>query len=109
MIHRGEILRNAVYNSGIPISKIAVKIGKSRRFLYDLFENQNVPLDYMIQIGKVISVDFTSVVSELKEKRTNQPTAGVDWKTNYYELLEKYSKLLETGIEEYFVKQATKK
>ena len=40
MVHRGEIVEQAVRKSGIPIATIAKRLGKSRRwmFLMNLFE-----------------------------------------------------------------------
>jgi hypothetical protein len=49
------------------------------------------------------------VLPELKQIKTGQPSDEVDWKTNNHQLLEKYTKLLEAGVEEYFFKLTSKK
>ena len=43
-IHRGQALKKAVYESGIKISVLARKIEKSRRFIYIMFDNKDVPI-----------------------------------------------------------------
>ena len=54
MEHRGEIIEKAIRNSGIPLTSIARKVGKSRQWVYLLFQNPNVSLNVVIQIGKII-------------------------------------------------------
>lgn len=51
MQHRGEIIRKAVYNSGYTITEIAKTFGKSRSWMYLMFENSNVSLDVVMKIG----------------------------------------------------------
>ena len=38
MQHRGEIVERAIRQSGYPISSIAKKLGKSRRWMYLMFD-----------------------------------------------------------------------
>ena len=64
--HRGEIIKNAIYQSGYSITKLAERLGKSRRWMYLLFENTNVSLDVILQIGEVIHYDFSQEIKELK-------------------------------------------
>ncbi len=52
MQHRGEIIKIAVYKSGFSISELAKRLGKSRRWMYLMFENNTVSLDIVLQIGK---------------------------------------------------------
>ena len=53
MQHRGKILKEAIYKSGIPITELAKRLGKSRRWMYLMFDNSNVSLDLVLQIGKI--------------------------------------------------------
>ena len=39
MEHRGEIIEKAIRNSGMPLTSIARKIGKSRQWIYLLLRN----------------------------------------------------------------------
>ena len=52
MQHRGEIIKIVVYKSGFSISELAKRLGKSKRWMYLIFENNTVSLDIVLQIGK---------------------------------------------------------
>jgi predicted transcriptional regulator len=103
MQHRGEIIKGAVYESGYTITKLAERLGKSRRWMYLLFENSNVSLDLILQIGEIIHHDFSNDFKELKTKSkiTNDPenlysSDEVEfWKNKYLLLLEEYTELLK--------------
>lgn len=101
MQHRGEIIKKAVYQSGFSITDIAYKIGKSRRWMYIMFENSNVSLDIVLQIGKIIHHDFSVDMPELKSLSSNinnsQSLILPDsyWKDKYLKLLEEYNDLLK--------------
>ncbi len=101
MQHRGEIIRKAVYNSGYTITEIAKSIGKSRKWMYLMFENSNVSLDMVLQIGKIIHYDFTDEIKEFNPNSTivnEPPTVNQNaeyWKDKYLKLLEEYNWLLK--------------
>jgi hypothetical protein len=105
MQHRGEIVEKAVRQSGIPLTVLAKKLGKSRRWMYIAFENPQLSLDYILEIGKTIHHDFSNEIDGLKSTQTAvlpkeltsiDPNEAVAlWKLKYYELLEKYNALLE--------------
>lgn len=104
MIHRGEIVEQAVRKSGFPIAELARRMKRSRRHVYNLFENPNVSLDVILEVGKVIHHDFSE---EFKELRNHQVSDHAEeyvietdnnveyWKNKYLLLLEKYNELLE--------------
>jgi predicted transcriptional regulator len=105
MQHRGEIIRKAVYNSGLTITEIAKSIGKSRKWMYLMFENSNVSLDLVLKIGKIIRYDFTADFKELSSSsrikselfvssEEHEPNAEF-WKNKYLKLLEEYNELLK--------------
>ncbi len=106
MQHRGEIIRKAVYNSGYTITEIAKCIGKSRKWMYLMFENSNVPLDIVLQIGKIIHFDFTVEIKEFNPSQKVIEKSLLDskkedndaeyWKNKYLKLLEEYNDLLKT-------------
>lgn len=113
MQHKGEILEKAVRESGMPLTKLTKKLNKSRRWIYNAFENPNVSIDYILEIGKIIHHDFSEDIAELKKYRTmaafmhlenvsetdNNEKQGQDyWKNKYLKLLEKYNQLLERGL-----------
>ena len=106
MQHKGEIVEKAVRESGYSITKLAVLLGKSRRWVYDAFQNRNLSIDVILEIGKVIFYDFSNDLLELKRFKINtqdsaQFTYQVDettaeyWKNKYLDLLEKYNRVLE--------------
>ena len=110
MQHKGEIIEKAVRSSGISNTRFAEKMGKSRRWHYQIFDNSNVPLDYIIEIEKVIHYDFSNEIKELKIYRIRAKQEVISeasptfdsatkeaefWKNKYLMLLEKYSNMLD--------------
>lgn len=109
MEHRGEIVAEAIRESGYSITALAEKLGRSRRWMYQAFENPQLSLDMVLEIGKIIHVDFTDRIKSLKsyseaagtavwsEPQKMYETQKVEvekWKNKYLELLEKYNELL---------------
>lgn len=105
MIHRGEIVERAIRNSGIPLTTIAKKLGKTRQWLYYVFENPNVSLDLVIEIGKIIFYDFSRDLSQitistvssekLLEVNSDMNKNSEFWKEKYFSLLEEHLNLLK--------------
>ena len=105
MQHRGEIIKGAIYKSGYPITGLAKRIGKSRRWMYQMFENSNVSLDIVLQIGKIIHYDFTEEIKEFNpyQNAVNEPATDYKneesqaeyWKNKYLKLLEEYNEILK--------------
>ncbi|NRA10798.1 MAG: hypothetical protein HRT57_02440 [Crocinitomicaceae bacterium] len=110
MLHRGEIIKKVVHESGYSITTLAKRLNKSRRWVYYIFEKPNVSLDVVLEIGKILHHDFSvemkGVVlysTQNKDARTvtdhrifNSAYEEVQhWKEQYYTLLEKYNDLLE--------------
>ena len=101
MIHRGEIIKEKVYKSGFSITKLAVKLNKSRGWVYQMFENSNVSLDVALDIGKVIQYDFSKDILELRSNDSIQNNSitsdksDLYWKDKYISLLEDYTELLK--------------
>jgi len=109
MQHRGEIVEKAVRQSGYPLTKLVSRLGKSRRWIYNAFENAQLPLDHILRIGKIIHHDFSEEIDELKgvslqsEESFTTPYASPSkdaayWQAKYYALLEKYNALLENRL-----------
>lgn len=108
MTHRGEVLERAARESGMPMTVLAKRLGKSRRHIYDLFQQAQVPVDTLVEIGKLIHHDFSEELprllvppSEGPKAIASQPTSSYEveeaqfWKNKYLVLLEKYNALLE--------------
>ena len=112
MQHKGEIIEKAVRESGHSITKLAQKMGKSRRWVYQIFDSAIVPIDYIMEIGKIIHHDFTGEIKGIKlyhggltaPKFEDSSFSGKSkleevefWKEKYVVLLEKYNDLLSKG------------
>lgn len=99
MIHEGQILEKAVRTSGVSIAFIATKIKYSRRHIYNLFNNEVIPVDVFVQIGVIINHDFSSELKKIKTFKRSIVTENeheIDyWKNKYVDILEKYNELLE--------------
>jgi len=98
MIHRGEIVEQAVRSSGHNLSSLAKRLGKSRKWLYDAFENPMLSLEYTIEIEKLIHYDFSDHIPELRRTYvSNEESSSLNepsWKDKYIALLEEHQRLL---------------
>ena len=77
MIHRGEIVEKAVRESGFSIVQLAKRMHKSRKWVYNSFENSQLPLDYVLQIGKIIHYDFSLEITEIQRPGRGLLLVGV--------------------------------
>jgi hypothetical protein len=105
MQHRGELLKQAIRESGIPKTRIVISTNKSRRWLYNQFERSDVSLDVLLEIGKIIHHDFSLEVAELRSKSADNAKLVEDsdfaqynetpefWKNKYFKLLDAYTDL----------------
>ena len=93
-IHRGQVLKKEVYNSGIKIAELARRINKSRRFIYLMFENKDVPLHLTKSVCDAIRCDFTRAMVEDKIESKETLSSEV-WKEKYIRLLEEYNEFLK--------------
>lgn len=109
MTHRGEIVAKAVRMSGIKITDLAKRLKKSRKWVYDSFENKSLSYDVILSIGKVIHHDFSKEFPQLSEAKSSKKSQLVAeartkyslddnsaeyWKNKYLHLLEEYNLLL---------------
>lgn len=65
MISRGEVVRKVVQESGIPLTRVAQKLGISRSLLYLDFANPEMSFDRILAIGKLLSYDFSQDFRDL--------------------------------------------
>jgi len=65
MPHQGEILQEAIRNSGISITRIVEELGITRPTIYRKFKEETIDYSFVNRIGDIInhnfSNDFTSV------------------------------------------------
>lgn len=65
--HRGEIVEKAVRNSGLPIKKLAERLGISRNTLYSRFRDPEVSYKFIAAVSNVVHYDFLIDFPELEE------------------------------------------
>ncbi len=106
MQHKGEIVEKAVRQSGLPLTQLAKRMGKSRRWLYNAFDNPSLSIEHILQIGSIIHYNFSNDVHDLQRflnleepisEENNYVVSSENaeyWKNKYLTLLEKYNTLL---------------
>ena len=60
MPHQGEILQEAIKNSGISITKIVDELGITRPTIYRKFKDGTLDVNFVTRIGEIIGHDFSS-------------------------------------------------
>jgi len=108
MQHKGEIVEKVIRESGYPITRLAKKLGKSPRWMYYMFDKDNVSIDHILEIGKILHYDFSEQIKDIKTYKIVVKSQEVEdplpdhlkddeialWKNKYLELLEKHNQLL---------------
>lgn len=107
MEHRGEIIKQAIDNSGMSVTEIAKRLKKSRQWIYNLYDKTTVPYETILEIGKIIHHNFSKEIKNLDkalsdpedqyESQLNNPAY---WREKYYTLLDEYYKLLKKEIKD---------
>lgn len=109
--HDGEILKKLVGKGGVPISRIAKQLSVDRSTIYRMFDRTDIPIDFLLKIGKVINKDmstfFPEVIQAIQEPPVNysSPKSYSElldessyWKDKYIDILEKYNSLLNEQL-----------
>ncbi|GAA4390392.1 hypothetical protein [Hymenobacter koreensis] len=60
MAHHGEILQEAIKNSGISISHLVQELGITRPTIYRKFKEATLDYSFVKRVGEVIQHDFTN-------------------------------------------------
>jgi len=60
MPHQGEILQEAIKNSGISITRIVDEMGITRPTIYRKFKDETVDYNFVKRIGEIINHDFAN-------------------------------------------------
>lgn len=108
-IHRGQLLETAVKASRMNKEYVAKKAGYSRASYYKHIEVRDLPYHILAAYGKIIRHDFTEELPEMPRYLVEEPEEQFGktptlkealrqrdhWKEKYYELMEKYNKLIE--------------
>jgi hypothetical protein len=59
MPHQGEILQEAIKNSGISITRIVEELGITRPTIYRKFKEDTLDANFVKSIGQIIGHDFS--------------------------------------------------
>lgn len=59
MAHQGEILQEAIKNSGISITRIVEELGITRPTIYRKFKDQTLDYSFVKRVGEIIGHDFS--------------------------------------------------
>ena len=121
MPHQGEILQEAIKNSGISITRIVEELGITRPTMYRKFKDDTLDASFVKNVGQIIGHDFandftlvqqstlpfvtpivrTSVTSGVTARVTSPQNLDSDpqrqllaLQTKYIALLEAYNELL---------------
>ncbi|RSK37647.1 hypothetical protein EI290_03105 [Hymenobacter metallilatus] len=81
MPHQGEILQEAIKNSGISITRIVDELGITRPTIYRKFKDDTLDYGFVKRVGEIIghdfSQDFTSLQQSVLPFVNNTITQGV--------------------------------
>ena len=67
MPHQGEILQEAIKNSGISITRIVEELGITRPTIYRKFKDETVDYNFVRKIGDIINHDFSNDFTPLQQ------------------------------------------
>ena len=60
MSHQGEILQEAIKNSGISITRIVDELGITRPTIYRKFKEETIDYSFVKRVGEIINHDFSN-------------------------------------------------
>jgi hypothetical protein len=114
-IHLGELLQQVVDNSELSITQIIKRVGyKTRGSFYAHIANPDLSYKILAKYGRVLNYDFSQHIPHLNQQFITESEPHFDrdpktlpeaikqidyWKDRYYELSEKYQKLLEKSLD----------
>jgi DNA-binding Lrp family transcriptional regulator len=67
MPHQGEILQEAIKNSGISITRIVEELGITRPTIYRKFKEVTIDYNFVKRIGDIINHDFSNDFTSVEQ------------------------------------------
>ena len=67
MPHQGEILQEAIRNSGISITRIVEELGITRPTIYRKFKEETIDYNFVKRIGDIINHDFSNDFTSVQQ------------------------------------------
>ncbi|WP_426489810.1 helix-turn-helix domain-containing protein [Hymenobacter sp. 102] len=77
MLHQGEILQEAIKNSGISITRIVEELGITRPTIYRKFKDETLDYAFVTRVGEIISHDFSQDFTALQQSVISFPVTHV--------------------------------
>ena len=77
MPHQGEILQEAIKNSGISITRIVEELGITRPTIYRKFKEETVDYSFVKKVGEIINHDFSNDFTSLQQSAISFVTTPV--------------------------------
>ena len=77
MPHQGEILQEAIKNSGISITRIVEELGITRPTIYRKFKEETIDYAFVKGIGDIINHDFSIDFTSLQQSSISFVTPAV--------------------------------
>jgi|GEM_PF-3252016 len=110
MKHAGEVVKAVITDRGISVSELARRLGRTRAFIYGLFEKPSINTAVLEQLRQVLNYPFTELLgsrgplheygggylSEAEFNSLQETVAAANnevayWKMKYYELVEQFN------------------
>lgn len=67
MPHQGEILQEAIKNSGISITRIVEELGITRPTIYRKFKEETIDYTFVKKVGDIINHDFANNFTSVQQ------------------------------------------
>ncbi|WP_460499538.1 helix-turn-helix domain-containing protein [Hymenobacter agri] len=77
MPHQGEILQEAIKNSGISITRIVDELGITRPTIYRKFKEETIDYSFVKKVGEIINHDFSDDFTTLQQSAISFVTTPV--------------------------------
>lgn len=113
MKHAGEIVKSVVADRGISVSELARRLGRTRAFVYGLFENPSINTAVLEQLRQVLNYPFSELLgnkstagdyssgflseaelNSLQERLAAARNEAEHWKMKYYEVVAQFNEHL---------------
>ena len=113
-IHRGEALEKIVKRNPLSITFISKKAGFNRSSFYNHISKPDLSFEILERYGKALGFDFTKIFPVMDRYISFEDTGNAypkvltfdqlemqrdQWRDKYYDLLERYNKLIEDKLD----------
>lgn len=114
MKHAGELVKEVIVDRGLPIAELARRLGRSRQFIYNLFEKASIDNQTLLLLRQELNYPFAELLgndpghrtykgnylsesefTDLHEQLAQALREKELWKDKYTDLLEQMNRLLQ--------------